>query len=149
MRQAIERDAKPQPGQAAGRGDLLDESWRTYAAVAAIGLGVIGWPAIFSIGVPLLIAAHVLLAAVLLFNPAPRGERARAAAMLLPVIWWPFTLMAAPGAAAVLLAWSIYHGLRTRRGPGWDLSTWPRPVIAAAVAAGAASLTALFLLLFN
>ena len=149
MEQTIEREVKPQPGQAAGRGDLLDESWRTYAAVAAIGLGVIGWPTIFSVGVPLLIAAHVLLAAVLLFNPASRAERARAAAMFLPVIWWPATLMAAPGAAAVLLAWAAYRSLRTRRVPAWDSLVWPRPVLAAAVAAGAASLAMLVLLLSN
>ena len=87
MKPEIARVAGPHPGQAAGRGDRLDESWRLYAAFAAIGLGVLGWPTIFSVGVPLLIAAHVLLAAVLLFNPAPRRERARAAAVLLPVIW--------------------------------------------------------------
>ena len=149
MWQATERNAQPSSGPAAGRGDRLDESWRLYASVVAIGLGVVGWLAIFSIGVPLLIAAHVLLAAVLLFNPAPRGERARAAAVLLPVIWWPATLMAAPGAAAVLLAWAAYRRIRARRGRAPDDPIWPRPIIAATVAAGAASLAALFLLLFT
>ena len=121
-------------------------TWRGLAAATALGFGVIGWPAIFSIGVPLLIAAHVLLAAALLFNSAPRGDRARAAAVFLPLIWWPATLMAAPGAVAVLLAWAAYRGLR---GPARDGSAWPRPVIAAAAAAGAGSFTVLFLLLFN
>ena len=148
MKHETASNAEPLPGRAAGRGDRLDESWRQYAAFAAIGLGVLGWPAISSIGVPLLIAAHVLLAAALLFNPAPRRERARAAAVLLPVIWWPVTLMAAPGAGAVLLAWAACRRLRARRGRASDGPIWPRPVMAAAVVVGA-SLAALFLLLFN
>lgn len=149
MKHEMASDAGPLPGRAAGRGDRLDESWRRYAAFAAIGLGVLGWPAISSVGVPLLIAAHVLLAAALLFNSAPRGDRARAAAVFLPLIWWPATLMAAPGTVAVLLAWAAYRPLRARRGPARDGAAWPRPVIAAAVAAGAGSLAALVLLLFN
>ena len=147
MQQATEHNPQPYPDQAVGHGDLLGESWRLYATFAAISLGVIGWPTIFSIGVPLLITAHVLLVIVLLFNSAPRRDRARAAVVLLPVMWWPVTLMAAPGAAPVLLAWAAYRRILARRGRAWNGPTWPKLVIAAALAAGASVATALAMLL--
>ena len=129
--------------------DPFWDTWRGPAAITALGLGVFGWIAIFSIGVPLLIAAHLLLAAALLFNLAPYGRKVRIAGVLLPVMWWPFTLLTLPGAGPVLLAWIAYRRFLARRGRAWDEPAWPKLIIAAAVAAGAISAVLLGLHLFS
>ena len=151
-REEAELAAQPAAASAAADapdGDPFWDSWRGGAAFVALGCGVFGWIAIFSIGIPMLIAAHLLLAAALLFNPAPRSRRVRAAGVLLPVMWWPFSLLALPGAAPVPLAWTAYRRRLARRGQAWSGPAWPKVVIAAAVAAGAASAGALAMLLFG
>ena len=149
-----EADLAPQPAGVSAAadapgGDPFWDTWRGIAAVVALGCGVFGWIAIMSIGIPMLIAAHLLLAAALLFNPAPRSRRVRAAGVLLPVMWWPFSLLALPGAAPVLLAWTGYRRILARRGQAWNGPAWPKIVIAAAVAAGTAAAAALAMLLFG
>ena len=151
-REEAELAAEPAADSAAADapgGDPFWDSWRGIAAVVALGCGVFGWIAIMSIGIPMLIVAHLLLAAALLFNPAPRSRRVRAAGVLLPVMWWPFSLLALPGAAPVLLAWTGYRRTLARRGQAWNGPAWPKLVIAAAVAAGAAAAAALAMLLFG
>ena len=128
--------------------DPFWDTWRGPAAIVALGCSVFGWIAIFSIGVPMLIAAHLLLTAALLFSSVPRSRRARMAAVLLPVMWWPFTLLALPGAGPVLLAWIAYRRFFARRGRAWDEPAWPKLIIAAAVAAGAGSAVLLGVHLF-
>lgn len=136
---------RPSAGDAASPAseDLLGkdpfwDTWRAYVAVAAIGLGAIGSVTVLSIGVPLVIAAHLLLVAAVCLRQGSWAARTRFACSLLMWIWWPITLAASVGAGPVLLAWAAYRRFLVRRGRFYGPAR-PKPIIAAAVAAGIVS----------
>ena len=119
--------------------EFRSRDWHEQVGQVAAGLGALGCLAFFSVGVPLLILSHVLLAIAMWGHPGPWSRRARAAGLALMIIWWPITLLASAGAAPVLLAWAACRRILVRRGRAWDGPAWPKPVIAVAISAGAAT----------
>ena len=147
MRPPSVDDAAPADCESALGEDPYWNTWRGLVALAAAGLGAFGIVTILSIGAPFFVAAHLLLIAAVWLRQGPWRAQVGLGCTLLLIIWWPFTLMAAVGTVPILLVWAVYRRFRARRGRAWDGSAWPRPVIAAAVAAGAAALIALIVLL--
>ena len=119
--------------------EFRSRDWHEQVAHVAAGLGALGCLAFFSVGVPLLILSHVLFVIAMWGHPGPWGRRTRAAGLALMIIWWPITLLASAGAAPVLLAWAACRRILVRRGRAWDGPAWPKPVIAVAISAGAAT----------
>ena len=146
MRPPAVDDAAPADYESALGEDPYWNTWRGLVALAAAGLGAFGIVTILSIGAPFFVAAHLLLIAAVWLRRGPWRAQVGLDCVLLLIIWWPFTLMAAVGAAPVLLAWAAYRRIRARRGRAWGGSVWPRPVTIASVAAGAVALVALAVL---
>lgn len=147
-RDVDDRGAGSQDGPALWE-EFRSRDWPEQVAHVAAGLGALGCLAFFSVGIPLLILSHVLLVIAMWRYPGPWSRRARAAGLALMIIWWPITLLASAGAAPVLLAWAACRRILVRRVRAWDGPAWPKPVIAAAIAAGAAAASALWVLLSN
>ena len=147
-RDVDDRGAGSQDGPALWE-EFRSRDWPEQVAHVAAGLGALGCLAFFSIGIPLLILSHVLLVIAMWGHPGPWSRRARAAGLVLMIIWWPITLLASAGAAPVLLAWAACRRILARRGRAWDGPAWPKPVIAAALTAGGAAAAALWVLLSN